>query len=99
MYYTTKNFTMPYTQSSMRRNIYLCILLSTLVIQQGFDTKTKLQQLAEGRIDLEPIKQRKSKKSTKSEETNENQEVGEKTEEQTTLKIKKEEQSTLVPFA
>ena len=88
-----------YTQSSMRRNIYLCILLSTLVIQQGFDTKTKLQQLAEGRIDLEPIKQRKSKKSTKSEETNENQEVGEKTEEQTTLKIKKEEQSTLVPFA
>lgn len=45
----------------MRRNIYLCILLSTLVIQQGFDTKTKLQQLAEGRIDLEPIKQRKSK--------------------------------------
>ena len=88
-----------YTESSMRRNIYLCILLSTLVIQQGFDTKTKLQQLAEGRIYLEPIKQRKSKKSTKSEETNENQEVGEKTEEQTTLKIKKEEQSTLVPFA
>ena len=48
-----------YTQSSMRRNIYLCILLSTLVIQQGFDTKTKLQQLAEGRIDLEPIKTKK----------------------------------------
>ena len=88
-----------YTQSSMRRNIYLCILLSTLVIQQGFDTKTKLQQLAEGRIDLEPIKQRKSKKSSKSEEINENQEVGEKTDEQTTLKIKIEEQSTLVPFA
>ena len=43
----------------MRRNIYLCILLSTLVIQQGFDTKTKLQQLAEGRIDLEPIKTKK----------------------------------------
>ena len=88
-----------YTQSSMRRNIYLCILLSTLAIQQGFDTKTKLQQLAEGRIDLEPIKQRKSKKSSKSEEINENQEVGEKTDEQTTLKIKIEEQSTLVPFA
>ena len=52
-----------YTQSSMRRNIYLCILLSTLVIQQGFGTKTKLQQLAEGRIDLKPINQRKSTKS------------------------------------
>ena len=88
-----------YTQSSMRRNIYLCILLSTLVIQQGFDTKTKLQQLAEGRIDLEPIKQRKSKKSSKSEEINENQEVGEKSDEQTTLNIKKEWQSMLIPFA
>ena len=88
-----------YTQSSMRRNIYLCILLSTLVIQQGFDTKTKLQQLAEGRIDLEPIKQRKSKKSRAQDKTNENQEVGEKSDEQTTLNIKKEEQSTLIPFA
>ena len=88
-----------YTQSSMRRNIYLCILLSTLVIQQGFDTKTKLQQLAEGRIDLEPIKQRKSKKSRAQDKTNENQEVGEKSDEQTTLIIKKEEQSTLIPFA
>ena len=88
-----------YTQSSMRRNIYLCILLSTLVIQQGFDTKTKLQQLAEGRIDLEPIKQRKSKKSRAQDETNENQEVGEKSDEQTTLNIKKEGQSTLIPFA
>ena len=91
----TKFFTQSYTQSSKRRNIYLCILLSTLVIQQGFGTKTKLQQLAEGRIDLKPINQRKSKKIR----TNENQEVGEKkTDEQTTLKIKKEEQSTIVPF-
>ena len=88
-----------YTQSSMRRNIYLCILLSTLVIQQGFDTKTKLQQLAEGRIDLEPIKSRKSKKSKENNETTENQEVGEKTDEQTTLIIKKEEQSALDLFA
>lgn len=83
----------------MRRNIYLCILLSTLVIQQGFDTKTKLQQLAEGRIDLEPIKQIKSKKSRAQDETNENQEVGEKSDEQTTLNIKKEWQSMLIPFA
>ena len=83
----------------MRRNIYLYILLSTLVIQQGFDTKTKLQQLAEGRIDLEPIKQRKSKKSRAQDETNENQEVGEKSDEQTTLNIKKEWQSMLIPFA
>ena len=88
-----------YTQSSMRRNIYLCILLSTLVIQQGFDTKTKLQQLAEGRIDLEPIKSRKSKKPKENNETTENQEVGEKTDAQTTLITKKEEQSALDLFA
>ena len=87
-----------YTQSSMRRNIYLCILLSTLVIQQGFDTKTKLQQLAEGRIDLEHIKSRKSKKSNENKETNENQEVGEKTDTQTTLITKKEVQSELNLF-
>ena len=55
--------------------------------------------MAEDRIDLQPIKQRKSKKSSKSEETNENKEVDEKTDEQTTWKIKKEEQSTLIPFA
>ena len=82
----------------MRRNIYLCILLSTLVIQQGFDTKTKLQQLAEGRIDLEPIKSRKSKKSKKKEETDENQDVGKKTDKQTTLITKKQVQSKLNEF-
>lgn len=88
-----------YTQSSMRRNIYLCILLSTLAIQQGFDTKTKLQQLAEGRIDLEPIKSRKSKKTKEKKENTQNQEVGEKTDEQTMLITKKEVQSELDLFA
>ena len=45
-----------YTQKSMRKNIYLCILLTAIVVQQGFNTKTKLQQLAEGRIDKKPVK-------------------------------------------
>ena len=80
----------------MRRNINLCILLPTLVIQQGFDTKTKLQQLTEGKIDLEPIKSRKSKKTK---ETNDNEEVGKETSEQTTLITKKEEQVELNLFA
>ena len=87
-----------YTQSSMRRNIYLCILLSTLVIQQGFDTKTKLQQLAEGRIDLEPIKSRKSKKTKEKEEKTENQKVGKETNSQSTLKIKIRKQVKLDYF-
>ena len=83
----------------MRRNIYLCILLSTQVIQQGFDTKTKLQQLAEGRIDHEPIKSRKSKKKTKEkEEKTENQKVGKETNSQSTLKIKIRKQVKLDYF-
>jgi hypothetical protein len=87
-----------YTQSSMRRNIYLCILLSALAIQQGFDTKTKLQQLAEGRIDLEPIKSRKSKKTKEKEEKTENQKVGKETNPQSTLKIKIRKQVKLDYF-
>ena len=82
----------------MRRNIYLCILLSTLVIQQGFDTKTKLQQLAEGRIDLEPIKSRKSKKTKEKEEKTENQKVGKETNPQSTLKVKIRKQVKLDYF-
>ena len=87
-----------YTQSSMRRNIYLCILLSALAIQQGFDTKTKLQQLDEGRIDLEPIKSRKSKKTKEKEEKTENQKVGKETNPQSTLKIKIRKQVKLDYF-
>ena len=87
-----------YTQSSMRRNIYLCILLSALAIQQGFDTKKKLQQLAEGRIYLEPIKSRKSKKTKEKEEKTENQKVGKETNPQSTLKIKIRKQVKLDYF-
>lgn len=39
-----------YTIESMSRKIYLCLLLTTLIINQGFDTKTKLQKLAEGNV-------------------------------------------------
>ena len=46
----------------MRKNIYLCLLLTTLVIQQGFKTKTQLQKLAEGIIELKPTKNNNDKK-------------------------------------
>ena len=39
-----------YTVESMSRKIYLCLLLTTLIINQGFNTKTKLQKLAEGNV-------------------------------------------------
>ena len=39
-----------YTVESMSRNIYLCLLLTTLIVQEGYKTKTKLQRLSEGDV-------------------------------------------------
>ena len=36
-----------YSVESMSRKIYLCLLLTTLIVQQGYKTKTQLQRLAE----------------------------------------------------
>lgn len=41
-----------FTDKSMYKNIYLCLLLTTIVVQTGFKTKTQLQQLAEGKIEF-----------------------------------------------
>ena len=79
----------------MRKNIYLCILLTAIVVQQGFNTKTELQQLAEGRIDKKPVKSRKSKKSKKDKEKIKKEEVVEETDSQSTLNVKIVKQSTL----
>ena len=72
----------------MRKNIYLCLLLTTLVIQQGFKTKTQLQKLAEGIIELKPTKNNKEKKEkSKTKKTNK-QKVVEETSPQSILKVK-----------
>ena len=39
-----------YTIESMSRKIYLCLLLTSLIVQQGYKTKTQMQRLAEGNI-------------------------------------------------
>ena len=78
----------------MRKKIYLCILLTAIVVQQGFNTKTKLQQLAEDRIDKKPVKSRKSKKSKKDKEKTEKEEVVKEKDPQTTLNVKIVGQST-----
>lgn len=36
-----------YSEEAMKKNIYLCILLTVLIVQQGYKTKTQLQRLAE----------------------------------------------------
>ena len=51
-----------FTDKSMYKNIYLCLLLTTIVVQTGFKTKTQLQQLAEGKIEFQPLKKKNTKK-------------------------------------
>ena len=53
----------------MYKNIYLCLLLTALVIQQGYGSKTGMQRLGEGDVIQEkPVvkkikkRQRKTKK-------------------------------------
>ena len=55
-----------YTVESMSRNIYLCLLLTSLVVQQGYKTKTALQRLAEGNITEDTPVKKNSKKKKKS---------------------------------
>ena len=50
-----------FTDKSMYKNIYLCLLLTTIVVQTGFKTKTQLQQLAEGKIEFQPPKKKNTK--------------------------------------
>lgn len=55
-----------YTTKSMVKNILFGFLLTTMVIQQGFKSKTQLQRLSEGFVDFnEPKIDKKSKKSDK----------------------------------
>ena len=57
-----------YTVESMHKNIYLCLLLTSLAVQQGYKTKTPLQQLAEGNVSLEENIKNKKKKRKKKED-------------------------------
>ena len=51
-----------YTEKSMVKNILLGLLLTTIVVQCGFKTKTQLQRLSESYVDFEPPKINKKKK-------------------------------------
>ena len=50
-----------YTEKSMVKNILLGFLLTTIVVQCVFKTKTQLQRLSEGYMDFEPPKIDKKK--------------------------------------
>jgi hypothetical protein len=49
----------------MYKNIYLCLLLTALVIQQGYGSKTGMQRLGEGDVIQEKPVVKKIKKKTK----------------------------------
>ena len=60
-----------FTDKSMYKNIYLCLLLTAIVVQTGFKTKTQLQQLAEGKIEFQPPKKKNTKNKKNPKETKE----------------------------
>ena len=88
-----------YTIESMHKNIYLCLLLTALIVQQGYKTKTHLQQLAEGNVSLEINKKAKKKKQTKKEKIDENLPTLNDLGQQILEIIVKEEQTVLENFS
>lgn len=65
------------------RNIYLCLLLTALIVQQGYKTKTRLQRLSEGDVlQNTPVKEKNKNKK-------DNYNDVEKTEEKPSNKNKK----------
>ena len=87
-----------YTDKSMYKNIYLCLLLTAIVVQCGFKTKTQLQQLAEGKIDFTLPKNKKSKSIKKEKETEQKYKTPCKIEQQTLELNETKELTTLDSF-
>ena len=87
-----------YTVESMSRKIYLCLLLTALIVQQGYKTKTQLQKLAEGNVvQNTPISKKSNKKKNN---TKKDKKSGAplKTKQQEIEINKKEEQISLLKF-
>lgn len=88
-----------YTTKSTSKSIYLCILLTTLCIQQGYNTKTKMQQLAEGNIELRPVIEHRRKNKTKTNENTTKTSVPKTTKQTSILDYQKNYQRTLFNYA
>ena len=83
-----------YTEKSMVKNILLGLLLTTLVIQQGFKTKTQLQRLSEGYIDFDEPRTNKKNKDPDDEKTTDKNKDKQIKSGQQELEIKIQEQPT-----
>ena len=87
-----------YTPSSNHKTIYLSILLTTIAIQSGYNTKTAMQQLAEGNLNQQPRKKYKKKKQELKTEITEKETVPYKSQQELPIKNTKKEQTTLKNF-
>ena len=87
-----------YTDESVTKHVYLAILLTTIVIQQGYNTKTKMQQLAEGYIEFTPVKKRKTNVKQNKIETKHKTQVPKESQQQLPIQKEKETQTTLQIF-
>ena len=86
-----------FTDKSMYKNIYLCLLLTAIVVQTGFKTKTQLQQLAEGKIEFKPPKNKNTKNKKSVEETKQKSKTPSNTGQQK-LEIKEKQTHTTLDF-
>ena len=87
-----------FTDKSMYKNIYLCLLLTTIVVQTGFKTKTQLQRLAEGNVVQDTPVSKKTNKKKNNTKKDKKSEAPLKTGQQELEINKKEEQISLLKF-
>jgi hypothetical protein len=87
-----------YTTESITKHVFLAILLTTIVIQQGYMTKTAMQQLAEGNIELKPPKKRKKNQKKNKTKTEYKTKVPKESQQQLPIHNTKEPQTTLQLF-
>ena len=87
-----------YTVESMSRKIYLCLLLTALIVQQGYKTKTQLQRLAEGNVVQDtPVSKKSNNKKDKSKKDKKSQTPSNTGQQKLEIGAK-EEQKTLLEF-
>lgn len=87
-----------YTSKSVHKTVYLSMLVTTLAIQEGYNSKTGMQQLSEGILEQKKRKKSKKKKSEEKEKINEKLFVPYESQQQLPFNKVKEVQTTLKNF-
>ena len=82
----------------MSRKIYLCLLLTTQIVQQGYKTKTQLQRLAEGNVVQNTPVSKKTNEKKNNTKKDKKSETPSKTGQQELEINEKEEQISLLEF-